>query len=133
MKATNAIKDYITRIVSKNIPQPASVLEREALRDEVKEVEAEYYRKIQDYSDALIEELKEKHPNLVRSLVHSGHPSISINIATTSIAKQSTEDSKLRTEYISDIIARIEAGLSTVKDMDALDILIANTIERMSR
>jgi hypothetical protein len=134
MKTTNAVIDYITRTVAKKIPQPISTSEYEALKDEAKEIENEYFVKMQEYSDALIKEFKEKHPNVSDALVHPNRtPSISVNLSSTSISKQSAEDSKLRADYMSDIVARIVAGVSTIKDMDALDIFIANTIERMSR
>jgi hypothetical protein len=134
MKTTNAVIDYITRTVAKKIPQPISTSEYEALKDEAKEIEHEYFVKMQEYSDTLVKEVKEKHPNMSDALVHTnGIPSISVNLYSTSISKQSAEDSKLRAAYMSDIVARIVAGVSTIKDMDALDIFIANTIERMSR
>ena len=134
MRTTNAVIDYINRKIAKEVPEPSSVEEYTILQDKAKELENKYFKEMHDFSNTLIESMKKAFPELKEATFNpSRYAGLSINTANTSAAKQAKEDRMARTEYLGDVVARVLAGLSTIKDMDALDIFIANTIERMSK
>lgn len=133
MKTTNAVIDYINRKLNKEIPQPVSVKEYSEIQEQAAHLEEMYTKEMMKFSETLIDSMKKSFSELKGAEFRNTVGRLSITTAYVDIAKQASEDAKCRSEYIADIVARILAGLSAIKDMDSLDIFIANTIERMSK
>lgn len=124
MRITNDIRDFITKKVDAKVAKVTLETEYMDAMTAVKAFESRVTAEVEFYIKQQFTEFLNLHPELANSELSTRYTSVSVATYASVIRKEYEELTKLRSEYVNEVIQRVCIDATSCKDTEELLKLI---------
>ena len=128
MRITNDIRDFITKKVDAKVARVTLESEYKDAMDAVKLFETRVTDGVKAYVEQQFTEFLNLHPELANSELSMRYTSISVATYASVIRKEYEELTKLRSEYVDEVVQRVCIDATNCKDTEEILNLIDKTV-----